>query len=105
MFVKEKLITVPINQDGIDDYHRMVRESGNLLTFILPEDEYDKLDRHHVFDIINDKCKKMIDIYETETVTADELRTVEREISLMPGIWMDAVKKALSFNTCIFVDF
>lgn len=101
----KKYITVPINQDGIDEYKHMTFESDNLLSFELPEEEYETLDRHHVFDIINVKCNKLIDIYESEKVTADELKSVYKEISLIKGVWLNAVNKALEYNTCVCLDF
>ncbi len=101
----QKYITVPINQKGIDEYSHMDFETENLLSFVLPEDEYEKLDRHHVFDIINTKCGKMIDVFESEKVSADDLKSVYRDISPIKGIWLDAVNKALEYNTCICLDF
>ena len=103
--IKEKYITVPINQKGIDEYHKMVFESPNFLSFVLPEEEYEILDRHHVFDIINEKFDKMIDIYESEAIDANQLTLVKKEISLIPGVWMNAVNKAIEYKTCVFLDF
>ena len=101
----KKSITVPINQAGIDEYTHMALESDNLLSFELPEEEYEILDRHHVFDIINVKCNKLIDIYESEKIAADELESVYKEISLIKGIWLDAVNEAIKYHTCVFLDF
>ena len=103
--VKEKYITVPKHEEGRNDYQEGKEGTENMEEFILPEEEFDTLDRHKVFDIINDKCGLLIDIYESETVTAEQLKSVYKEISLMKGIWLKAVNKAIEYGTCVYLDF
>ena len=103
--IKEKYITVPINAEGMNDYQEGREGTENMEEFILPEEEFDTLDRHKVFDIINDKCDLLIDIYESETVTAEQLQSVYKEISFMKGVWLNAVNKAIEYGTCIYLDF
>ena len=105
ILTKEKYITVPKNEARIKEYESLIDESENMITYVLPEDEFETLDKHHVFDIINDKCDLMIDIYESETVSAEELKAVYDEISLLKGVWLDAVNKAIKYGTCVFLDF
>ena len=72
----------------------MIDESENLLTFTLPENEFETLDKHHVFDILNQKYGLLIDIYESETVIAEQLKNEYRAISLQKGAWLEAVAVA-----------
>lgn len=103
--VKEKYITVPKNEAGMADYAAGREGTENMEEFILPEKEFETLDRHRVFDIINEKCDLMIDIYESEKVTADQLKKVNREIRPIKGTWTEAVDRAIKYNTCVFLDF
>lgn len=103
--VDAKYITVPKNDTGVREYKSLIEESDNLINFTLPEDEYEKLDKHHVFDILNERFGLMIDICESETVAASQLKQAYQEISLFKGVWLEAVDKAIAFGTCVFLDF
>lgn len=105
MMYKAKYITVPKNDAGIYEYDHGIEGTENVEEFILPEDEFEILDRHKVFDIINEKCNLLIDIYESEKVSAEQFKKIYREITPVKGIWVTAVDKAIKYNTCAFLDF
>ena len=102
---KEKYITIPKNETGIKEYNALIEDSENLLTFNLPEDEYSILDEYRIFDIINERYGLMIDIYESETVTAKQLQEAYGEIISKKGVWQEAVDLAIAYGTCMFRDF
>ena len=98
-------IFVPKNEKGKESHYWGKADSENLLRFDLSEDEYYKLFKHHVFEILNEKYDLWIDNGESETITAEQLKESYKEISLLKGVWLEAVNKAIEYGTCVFLDF
>ena len=98
-------VTVPINQTGIEEIEQMQEASANFETYIIPAEEYRALWKAHVFDVINNRFGLMIDDNESEKVTAEQLEEVLQAIDIVPGVFVDAVKAAISFGTRIYLDF
>ena len=98
-------VTVPINQTGIDEIEQMQETSDNFETYVIPAEEYKALWRAHVFDVINNRFGLMIDDNESEKVTAKQLEEVLQAIDIVPGVFIKAVRLAIGFGTCLYLDF
>ena len=71
----------------------------------LNETEFNALYDGGVFDAINAKCGKLIDDFESEEITAGELRECTSLLSGIFGAFMDAVNKAIEADTFLALDF
>lgn len=99
------LIIVPKNQAGMDSYSRGETDENNNELFHLSESEFITLQRHHVFDILNERFNLWIDDGEAETVTAEQLKDAYSAINLLNGEWKKAVDKAIKYKTCAYLVF
>ena len=61
-----RLIIVPKNQAGIDKYNRGENDETDSIIFRLSGKEFVTLQRHRVFDILNDRFDLWIDDGESE---------------------------------------
>ena len=99
-------ITVPINEEGYKEYDVGIEESPNQIKYHLPFEEYRKLERGGVFDVLE---RRYIDLYivdgESAVITAERLKKVYNAINTIPGIFLEAVNKAIEFGTCVCLDF
>ena len=99
-------ITVPINQEGYKEYDIGIEESPNQITYHLPFEEFLKLERGGVFRVLE---TRYIDLYiedgESAVITAERLKKVYGAINAIPGVFMDAVNKAIELGTCVYLDF
>ena len=99
-------ITIPINQKGYEEYNRMIDESENQITYLLSFVEYKKLIDAGVFLVPE---RRYPDLYitdgESNTITSEQLKNVYDDINVIPGVFMEAVNKAIELGTCVFLDF
>ncbi|MBQ9008989.1 MAG: hypothetical protein IJ088_06625 [Clostridia bacterium] len=99
-------ITVPINKEGYDEYDHGIEFSDNLIVYHMPYDEYKKLVRGRVFRVLE---TRYIDLYivdgESAVITAERLIKVYDAINAIPGVFLEAVDKAIELGTCVFIDF
>lgn len=102
---RNRFITVPIDQEGIKDYDNGEMQSEHFKEYILDESEFHLLWIHKVFEIINKSCGLLIDDCESETITAEQLRSVYPAISVVKGVWLNAVDLAIKMGTCVCLDF
>lgn len=102
---KRHLIFVPKNEEGIREYETGSEDSENFEVFDIPEEEFEKLWKHRVFDILNDRFDLLIDECEEETVTADQLKEAYDAISLIDGEWMKAVNRTIETGLCAYLHF
>lgn len=103
--IDNKWITVPINEKGCQEYKDGYEHTENMLEYIIPHDEFRLLWKNRIFDIINNRFNLLIDDYESESVTADQLKTVYNAINGVKGVFLQAVNKAIEFGTEICLDF
>ena len=75
------------------------------IPYPLSESEFITLQRHHVFDILNERFHLWIDDGEAETVTAEQLKDAYSAINLLNGEWKKAVDKAIKYKTCAYLVF
>ena len=98
-----RFLTVPVNRQGIDDYNYGM-ESENILTFQLLEDEFEILFRT-VFPVINRRCGLLIDDYESEEISAQNIERCWDIIDAVDGVFKDACSKAVLHRTFVALDF
>ena len=99
-------VTVPKNEKGYEEYDLGIEHTENMDEFLLSPEEFDKLEKAGVFDILNKTFEGLcIDVYESETVTAEQLKAVYNEISTVDGDFLKAVDLAIRYGTCVFLDF
>lgn len=58
-----------------------------------------------VFDFINHQCNKMIDDYESEIISSDDLKKCIDLIEVHEGTFLNAVHDALKYRTFLALDF
>jgi len=99
-------ITVPKNDQGYQDYDIGIDESENFLSYKLSPEEYDRLFKAGVFRILEGMFK---DVYisdgERNMITAEQFNKVGNAIDIVDGVFMNAVRKAKEYGTCVFLDF
>ena len=81
---------VPLNEEGMEEYHHMGEESENLYSCYFPSEEFQYFDNNFVWDIY-DITNVLIEDYEEETLTADDCRKcykiVEKHKDKIPTFW------------------
>lgn len=103
---KIRFISVPLNDQGIDDYNYGVEGSKNITEIKLGEDEFDKIYFSGVFDDINEKCNLLIDDYESEEIKGENLK-IALDISKKKKceVLIQATELAIEKNTLVGLDF
>ena len=71
-----KQIIVPKNVESQKALEYDRAADGQLLIWNLTEEEYNHLNSLKIFEIINNKCKVLIDEYEDEKISYEKLRDV-----------------------------
>ena len=100
-----RLIIVPKNQAGIDKYNRGENDETDSIIFRLSGKEFVTLQRHRVFDILNDRFDLWIDDGESEEISASQLKSAYSAISPVKGEWLKAVDEAIRLKTCMYLVF
>ena len=100
-----KWLTVPLNEQGKIDENYGKQHTPNLAEFILDESEFDSLWDNDVFKLINSRCNLLIDDYESEEISADNLRKCIDIIELVPGKFREAALLAIEKDTYLALDF
>lgn len=103
--MRDRFLTVPINNDGINDYEYGVEGSDNLAEFTLSDEEFTKLYKSGLFSRINKRCGLMIDDYESETISADNLKKCIDLLQGWRGTFRDACNMAMKHSTFLALDF
>ena len=98
-------MTVPLNTKGIEEYNYGVQATPNMHEYQLEPAEMERLYIMGIFNYINEKCNLMIDDYESEIITAENIRKCLDELKKCPGTFLDAAQDALKYNTFLALDF
>lgn len=110
---RKKYIRVPKDKKAMQDYDYGIQKEEQMEEMILSEEQYNKLDKLGIFDIINEKCNIIIDEYEEELLELDKIPIAIEAIQ--PLIkdnkdeelirLMEMLNLALSYNTIVGFDF
>ena len=104
--MRHRFLTVPYNDQGIAEYNGGVEKSENLYTVELPENEFAAL--VNFFGVMNSECDLLIDDYESEEITADNLMKCRQIIANLKNdipVFYKALEMAIDKNTMIALDF
>ena len=99
-----RFLTVPLNSQGINDYNYGRENSKDLITYELSEDEFELLYRT-VFPVINDRCALLIDDFESEEISAQNIICCLDTIMQVEGVFKTACLKAVEQGTFVCLDF
>lgn len=101
-----RYISVPLNEQGIEDYNYGKEESSNIKVFDLKEVEYNEIYKSGVFNEINNSCDLLIDDYESEEIKGNNLE-IALNISKKNkcDILIKALELAIEKNTLVGLDF
>ncbi|MDM8313138.1 hypothetical protein [Clostridium cadaveris] len=99
-------ISVPLNQDGIEEYDFGKEDSPNIKVYAIVEKEFDKIYETGIFDKINDSCDLLIDVYESEEIKEENLK-IALGIAKNNNceVLMQALELAIEKNTLVGLDF
>ena len=103
--MRNRYLTVPKNDRGIEEYNSGSEHTENLMERVLEEVEFDTLCHERVFKQINDRCGLMIDDYESEIISSDNISKCIDIISAVPGSFYEMAKAAMQHNTMLCLDF
>lgn len=99
-------ITIPKNKKGYEEYDLGIEHTENTKRFDLSPEEYQGLSKAGVFRILEGMYSDLyIDHFESNTITADQLKAVYKAINVIPGVFMTAVDMAIQYGTCVYLDF
>ena len=102
---KNMWITVPKNKKGCDEYDYGIQHTENMDEFRLSTEEYDKLYQSGVFRILENTYKELyICVFESATITAEQLKVVYNAINVVAGDFLRAVDLAIKYGTCVYLD-
>lgn len=103
--MRERYLTVPINETGISEYNHGIEHTNNMLEFVLSEKEFFELAESGVFRYINDLCGLMIDDYESEIISSTNLEKCGARILSQENVFSKAVRLAIYYKTFLALDF
>ena len=106
--MRNRYLTVPKNEIGIEECDIGMDYSDNILTYELPEKEFNFLAINGFFNQINEVCETLIDDYESEEISSDNLDKCESILKSVKDdlpIFYDVLQKAISYKTKIILDF
>lgn len=103
--MRDRYLTVPKNEKGIEEYNSGIEHSDNLIESVLSEDEFDTLYHSGVFKRLNERCGLMIDDYESEIINVDCINKCHDIIFSIPGAFSKMADKAKTLNTILCLDF
>ena len=99
-------LTVPKNEKGYDEFNYGVEHTENMDEFKLSPDECQKLNKAGVFNILENTYEELyIDDFESNTITAEQLKAVYNDINVVDGVFIKAVDLAIKYGTCVYLDF
>ncbi len=105
MRTRKRYLSVPINNQGIEEYDHGIEDTANIIETLLPENEFYELQTNGVFEQINKTCDLLIDDYESEIITAQNLINCKSIIQELTGVFAEAAHKAIEHGTFLALDF
>ena len=106
--MRKRFLTIPINETGIEECNVGVENSENMVVIELPESEFDYLAENGFFNQINDSCQLLIDDFESEEITNDDLikcESILKSVKNDTPMFYDGLKKAIDYKTKLILDF
>ncbi len=107
--MRKRYLTVIKNERGLEEYDCGVEESENIKVYELPENEFEGLCKSGVFKKINNECNLMIDDYESELLSVDDLKKCEKyminDVVKASKIFCTAVLIAIETGVALGIDF
>ena len=104
--MKKRFLTVPLNDMVKTEYDCGIEKSDNLFITELPEKEF--LILLEKFDEINIRCKILIDDYESEEISDNNLfdtKLIIDDIKESIPVFYHALEKAITYDTLLGLDF
>ena len=110
---RNKYIRVPKDKKALEDYDFGIQKEEQMEEMVLSEEQYEKLNKIGVFEIINQTCDIIIDEYEEEVLELIKIPTalevIEKLIKDNESEELLRLKKmlelAVSYNTIVGFDF
>lgn len=101
-----RYISVPLNNEGLEEYNEGLEESKNIKIFELMEKDFNELYSKGIFDKINNGCRLLIDDYESEEIKGQNLK-IALDISKKNKceVLIQALELAIERNTLVALDF
>jgi hypothetical protein len=78
---KIRIITVPLNDQGMNDMENELEGSHYVEEFKLNEQQFYTLYETDVFNVLNRECDALIDDFESEFIDSDSLLNAKEEIN------------------------
>lgn len=104
--MRDRFITVPKNQKGIEEYNVGVESSNNLHSVMLPEKEFRFL--LPAFSAINNALGLLIDDFESEVINNEHLekcKEIIEGLKIDSPVFGNALEEAIKYKTIIALDF
>jgi hypothetical protein len=103
---RPRWLSVPINEQGVEEYDYGVEDTPNIKTFMLSEKEFNVLYYQGIFDNINNECELLIDDYESEVILRDYFEVCKRIIgNENVPVFSEALDLAIKYDTLLGLDF
>ncbi len=103
--MRSRYLTVPKNKKGIEEYYSGAEHTDNMIEVVLEESEFDVLYKNNVFKRINIRCGLMIDDYESEIITIEEIEKCKNIIDEEKGTFLKMANEAIKCKTFLALDF
>jgi len=105
-----RIIAIPIDEQGVIDYNNDVSKEDHLKYFVLPATEFNYLWNCGFFDKLNSELELMIDDYEEEIIPNCDLAITERFFNEYTKnhkcpVFMEALQFAKKCDTQICLEF
>lgn len=103
---RPRWLSVPINDQGIEEYDYGVEDTPNIKTFMISEQEFDILYHQGIFDSINEECDLLIGDYESEIISVDHFEVCKKTIgNTNVPVFSEALELAIKYGTLLGLDF
>lgn len=105
---KVRFISVPLNEEGIEEYDQGIENTENIKVFKLDEEEFEELYSSGIFEKINLECNLLIDDYESEIIDSKNLelsQNISKGYKLKSDKFNKALELAMGKDTFVGLDF
>ncbi|GFZ34461.1 hypothetical protein CSC2_49870 [Clostridium zeae] len=94
---RDRYIRIPKDYKAVEDYDYGIQKPEQMVEWILSEEEYGRLDKLGVFNLINNECDIIIDDFEEEILPFDKLVNAKNIIDniLKNNKFNDVIEKEL----------
>ncbi|MDE6781364.1 MAG: hypothetical protein K2J40_07900 [Ruminococcus sp.] len=106
--MKDKILVVPIDEQGVSDYENDVSKIDRLKYFILSRKEFNSMISDGFFDLLNDKFDLWIEEYEEEIIPNEYFASVKQMIKSFGKrypLFLTALNYAIECDTELCLEF